>query len=53
MKEIPMGHLQIIADVLVESNSTDLLVEISRRDFQLAQILDVLIVESQEKLNGF
>lgn len=40
--------LQLLADVLRESNCEWLIEEIAKRDFTSAQILDVLIVEDDE-----
>ncbi|PUB12340.1 hypothetical protein C8K15_110150 [Paenisporosarcina sp. OV554] len=37
--------LQLLADVLRENNCTSLISAIAERDYQIAQVLDVLILE--------
>ena len=39
--------LQLIADVLRENNCTSLINAIAEKDYQVAQILDVLIIEDE------
>ncbi|MGE6487224.1 hypothetical protein [Paenisporosarcina sp. NPDC076898] len=39
--------LQLIADVLRENNCTSLISAIAEKDYQAAQILDVLILEDE------
>lgn len=47
MNKEMVNHLQVIADVLLENNATHLIEEIAKRDYQVAQILDVLVIEDQ------
>ncbi len=39
--------LQLIADVFRENNCTSLINEIVEKDYQIAQIMDVLIIEDE------
>ena len=39
--------LQLIADVIRENNCTSLISAIAEKDYQVAQILDVLIIEDE------
>ncbi|MGW6254337.1 hypothetical protein ACWF7H_23760 [Peribacillus butanolivorans] len=39
--------LQLLADVRMENNCTSLISAIAKKDFQVAQMLDVLIIEDK------
>ncbi|MFB7641584.1 hypothetical protein [Peribacillus butanolivorans] len=47
MKPIMTMDLQLLADVLRKNNCTSLIRAIAEKDFQLAQMLDVLIIEDK------
>ncbi|MEK4536406.1 hypothetical protein ABEY41_04915 [Peribacillus butanolivorans] len=47
MKPIMTMDLQLLADVLKENNCTSLISAIAEKDFQVAQMLDVLIIEDK------
>lgn len=47
MKPILTMDLQFLADVLRENNCTSLISAIAEKDFQVAQMLDVLIIEDK------
>ena len=43
-KELTM-NLFLLAEVLRENNATHLIGEIAKKDYQVAQVLDVLMIE--------
>ncbi|MED3688203.1 hypothetical protein P4534_05080 [Peribacillus butanolivorans] len=47
MKPIMTMDLQLLADVLRDNNCTSLISAIAEKDFQVAQMLDVLIIEDK------
>ncbi|MET3320620.1 UNVERIFIED_ORG: hypothetical protein ABIC97_003720 [Peribacillus simplex] len=47
MKPIMTMDLQLLADVLRENNCTSLISAIAEKDFQVAQMLEVLIIEDK------
>lgn len=47
MKPIITMDLQLLANVLRENNCTSLISAIAEKDFQVAQMLDVLIIEDK------
>ncbi|MCO0600771.1 hypothetical protein NGI46_25960 [Peribacillus butanolivorans] len=47
MKPIMTMDLQLLANVLRENNCTSLISAIAEKDFQVAQMLDVLIIEDK------
>ncbi|WMX58158.1 hypothetical protein [Peribacillus sp. R9-11] len=47
MKPITTMDLQLLADVLRENNCTSLIRAIAEKDFQVAQMVDVLIIEDK------
>ena len=50
-KELTMD-LFLLAEVLKENNAKHLIGEIAKKDYQVAQVLDVLIIEIEGPLKG-